>query len=91
MINEKRKRVEELLSKWIIPKVTFSWCEGMYGNQIIKIYFQEGQWNITAIGVEIDRMLFIDNTIQANVDYILYYVRKHIIAQYINERTTYEN
>lgn len=81
MIERKRKWIEECLRKKFKGDIGIDWWNGFYGNQIIEIMIYPYNFHIK---VEIDRMMFIDNNTDANVDFILYYVRRAIMDIILN-------
>lgn len=76
MIERRRELIEECLRKKFKGDIRIDWWNGHDGNQIIVLRIYPYNFNIK---VEIDRMFFFGNCIDANVDFILYYVRRSVL------------
>jgi hypothetical protein len=85
MLEEKRKQIEAHLRTKFKEDIDIEiyWRNGFNGNQIIGLNigaFTE----LWGAEVELDKMLFYESTVEANVDLILMYTKRAILNIFFN-------
>lgn len=75
-MDDKRTLITDQLHNKFKTDIAISWLGAYGGNIIISINILAWDWTLQ---VELDNMLFNENDVDANVDFIMYYVRRGIL------------
>lgn len=80
-MEDKRMLISAQLHRKFKTDIDISWLVGYGGNPIVSICMLPWDW---VLQVELDTMLFNENDVDANVDFIMYYVRRAILDALLN-------
>jgi hypothetical protein len=80
MVEEKRKQIEELLRTKFKENIEVHWRGGFNGNQIIRLdNIGAGYADLWCMEIELDKVIFFESSVIANVELILLHVKRHIL------------